>query len=38
MDNRDDELVVAIEQLSSVHNRGDFQMSDGAQGDSGRDP
>ncbi|MGH3830642.1 MAG: hypothetical protein ACRDRS_09375 [Pseudonocardiaceae bacterium] len=40
MDDRDDELVVAVEQLSSAQNRGDFQMSDGAQGDSGgsRDP
>jgi len=40
MDDRDDELVVAVEQLSRVQNRGDFQMSDGAQGDSGdnRDP
>lgn len=40
MDDRDDELVVAVEKLSSVQNRGDFQTSDGAQGDSGdnRDP
>lgn len=40
MDDRDDELVVAVEQLSRVQNRGDFQVSDGAQGDSGdnRDP
>lgn len=40
MDDRDDELVAAVEQLSSVQNRGDFQNSDGAQGDSGdtRDP
>lgn len=40
MDDRNDELVVAVEQLSRVQNRGDFQMSDGAQGDSGdnRDP
>ncbi|MGH3798771.1 MAG: hypothetical protein ACRDTD_01295 [Pseudonocardiaceae bacterium] len=40
MDDRDDELVVAVEQLSRVPNRGDFQISDGAQGDSGdnRDP
>ncbi|MGH3696039.1 MAG: hypothetical protein ACRDRX_18955 [Pseudonocardiaceae bacterium] len=40
MDNRDEELIAAIEQLSDVQNRGDFQMSDGAQGDSGdnRDP
>ncbi|MGH3901820.1 MAG: hypothetical protein ACRDTA_26910 [Pseudonocardiaceae bacterium] len=40
MDDRDDGLVMAIEQLSRVQNRGDFQMSDGAQGDSGdsRDP
>jgi hypothetical protein len=35
MDDRDDELVVAVEQLSSVQNRADFQFSDGAQGDSG---
>jgi hypothetical protein len=40
MDDRDDELVIAVEQLSHVQNRGDFQMSDGAQGDTGdsRDP
>jgi hypothetical protein len=40
MDDHDDELVVTVEQLSRVQNRGDFQMSDGAQGDSGdnRDP
>lgn len=40
MDDRDDELVVAVEQLSRAQNRGDFQMSDGGQGDSGdnRDP
>ncbi|MGH3815633.1 MAG: hypothetical protein ACRDUV_24805 [Pseudonocardiaceae bacterium] len=40
MDDRDDELVVAVEQLSRVQNRSDFQVSDGAQGDSGdnRDP
>jgi hypothetical protein len=40
MDDRNDELVVAVEQLSRVQNRGDFPMSDGAQGDSGdnRDP
>ncbi len=40
MDDRDDELIAAVEQLSSVQNRDDFQMSDGAQGDSGdsRDP
>ncbi|MGH3888252.1 MAG: hypothetical protein ACRDSZ_17085 [Pseudonocardiaceae bacterium] len=40
MDDRDDELVVAVEQLSRVQNRGEFQISDGAQGDSGdnRDP
>ncbi|HSZ30745.1 MAG TPA: hypothetical protein VK784_13455 [Pseudonocardiaceae bacterium] len=35
MDDRDDELVVTVEQLSNVQNRGDFQISDGAQGDSG---
>ncbi len=35
MDDRDDELVVAVEQLSRVQNRSDFQVSDGAQGDSG---
>lgn len=40
MDDCDDELVVAVEQLSTVQNRGDFQISDGAQGDSGdnKDP
>lgn len=40
MDDRNDELVLSVEQLSDVQNRGDFQMSDGAQGDSGenRDP
>ncbi|MGH3550565.1 MAG: hypothetical protein ACRDQU_21090 [Pseudonocardiaceae bacterium] len=40
MDDGDDELIAAVEQLFSVQNRGDFQMSDGAQGDSGdsRDP
>ncbi|MGH3869197.1 MAG: hypothetical protein ACRDQ4_24425 [Pseudonocardiaceae bacterium] len=35
MDDRDDELVVVVEEFSRVQNRGDFQMSDGAQGDSG---
>jgi hypothetical protein len=35
MDDYDDALVAAVEQLSRVQNRGDFQISDGAQGDSG---
>jgi DNA repair photolyase len=30
MDHRDDELVVAVEQLPRVQNRGNFQMSDGS--------
>lgn len=40
MDDRDYELIAAVELLSGVQNRGDFQTSDGAQGDAGdsRDP
>ncbi|WIX76038.1 hypothetical protein QRX50_31770 [Amycolatopsis carbonis] len=30
-----DDLVFAVEELASVHDRTEFQTSDGAQGDSG---